>query len=102
MRNNTARRSTMERWYTVSIACLLLGLALAVTVPVLMKVATHVSDDNEVASTCEDALPAPGLVPWRSVGGCGAGGGGGGAGGGAKWVGMGASGGLFDIEVMYS
>lgn len=38
--------------------------------------------------------------PWRNVGGCGAGGSGGG-GGGAKWVGMGVSGGLLDVQVMY-
>ncbi len=101
VRKNTATRSTIERWYSVSIACLLLGLALAITVPVLMKAGSRMSADP-VASAPDEALPAPGLVPWRSVGGCGAGGGGGGAGGGAKWVGMGATGGLFDIEVMYS
>jgi len=44
---------------------------------------------------------APALTPWASVGGCGAGGSGGG-GGGAKWVGKGVSGGLIDVQLMYS
>ncbi len=45
-------------------------------------------------------LLAIGTSPWGSVGGCGAGGSGGG-GGGAKWVGMGVSGGLLDVQIMY-
>jgi hypothetical protein len=43
----------------------------------------------------------PSLMPWTSVGGCGAGGSGGG-GGGAKWVGKGVTGGLLDVQLMYS
>jgi hypothetical protein len=43
----------------------------------------------------------PELTPWKSVGGCGAGGSGGG-GGGAKWIGMGVSGGLIDVQVLAS
>lgn len=43
-------------------------------------------------------LPAP--VPWRSIGGCGAGGSGGGIEDGIEWLGEGASGGLIDLEVL--
>ena len=42
------------------------------------------------------------MIPWASIGGCGAGGSGGGGGGGAKWVGRGVSGGLLDIQLMMS
>jgi hypothetical protein len=41
-------------------------------------------------------------TPWTCVGGCGAGGSGGASGATAKWIGKGASGGLLDVQVMYS
>ncbi|MBD3390588.1 MAG: hypothetical protein GF418_01085 [Chitinivibrionales bacterium] len=41
------------------------------------------------------------MLPWVSVGGCGAGGSGGG-GGGVRWIGKGVSGGLIDAEIMYT
>ena len=43
----------------------------------------------------------PPLTPWASIGGCGAGGSGSGGGNdGIRWLGMGVSGGLIDIEVL--
>ena len=43
----------------------------------------------------------PPLTPWESIGGCGAGGSGGVNGGdGIKWMGVGVSGGLLDVEVL--
>lgn len=51
-------------------------------------------------ATAGSETPAPAMVPWANIGGCGAGGSGGG-GGGAKWVGYGVSGGLLDIEMIY-
>jgi hypothetical protein len=41
-------------------------------------------------------------TPWACVGGCGAGGSGGAGGATAKWIGRGVSGGLLDIQGMYS
>jgi len=41
-------------------------------------------------------------TPWACVGGCGAGGSGGAGGATAKWIGRGVSGGLLDIQSMYS
>src|SRR5271157_24982 len=41
-------------------------------------------------------------TPWACVGGCGAGGSGGAGGATAKWIGNGVSGGLLDIQAMYS
>lgn len=41
-------------------------------------------------------------TPWACVGGCGAGGSGGAGGATAKWIGRGVSGGLLDIQAMYS
>jgi hypothetical protein len=41
-------------------------------------------------------------TPWACVGGCGAGGSGGAGGATAKWVGNGVTGGLLDIQAMYS
>ena len=43
--------------------------------------------------------PLPQLMPWQSIGGCGAGGSGGGSSG-IKWVGEGVSGGIIKLEVM--
>jgi hypothetical protein len=51
---------------------------------------------------CADSGLMPVMTPWRSIGGCGAGGGGGGGGGSPKWVGMGVSGGVVDVEMMYT
>ncbi len=42
----------------------------------------------------------PEQTPWTSVGGCGAGGSGGGAADGIRWLGLGVSGGLLDVEVL--
>ncbi len=58
----------------------------------------HIQKHNTKAVVASDTMN---LTPWESVGGCGAGGSGGG-GGGIKWVGMGVSGGLIDVEVMLS
>lgn len=58
------------------------------------------SEAGAFARTDND-FETPLLTPWESVGGCGAGGSGGG-GGGAKWVGMGVSGGLIDLQLMKS
>jgi hypothetical protein len=41
-------------------------------------------------------------TPWKCVGGCGAGGSGGTTGATAKWIGKGVSGGLLDVQLMYS
>jgi hypothetical protein len=46
------------------------------------------------------STPSPEMMPWGSVGGCGAGGSGG-AGASAKWIGTGVTGGLLDVQVMY-
>jgi hypothetical protein len=46
--------------------------------------------------------PSPGMMPWAGVGGCGAGGSGGAGGATAKWVGSGVTGGLLDVQEMYS
>jgi hypothetical protein len=43
-----------------------------------------------------------GLVPWHSIGGCGAGGSGGLGGGNIKWIGRGVSGGLLDVQSITS
>ena len=64
--------------------------------PLIERTPTELSrctDDSETA--------VPDMAPWANIGGCGAGGSGGG-GGGAKWVGYGVSGGLLDVEMMYS
>jgi hypothetical protein len=41
-------------------------------------------------------------TPWASIGGCGAGGSGGASGATAKWIGQGVSGGLLDVQAMFS
>lgn len=46
------------------------------------------------------AIVSPGLTPWASIGGCGAGGSGGSGGAAAKWVGKGVTGGLIDLQVL--
>jgi hypothetical protein len=46
--------------------------------------------------------PSIAATPWACVGGCGAGGSGGAGGATAKWIGRGVSGGLLDIQGMYS
>ena len=46
-----------------------------------------------------NAVGAPPLMPWQSIGGCGAGGSGGGSSG-IKWIGEGVSGGKVKIEVL--
>ena len=53
-------------------------------------------------SDVDAVIAAPSLTPWQSVGGCGAGGSGGGGAGGPKWIGTDVSGGLVDVEVMYT
>lgn len=55
----------------------------------------HDANDEFLSSFIEP------LTPWASIGGCGAGGSGSGGGGdGIRWLGMGVSGGLIDVEVM--
>lgn len=80
-----------------------LGIAVALTIGLVALPALYVTvERGNAGCSSEGGLTAlPSLTPWASVGGCGAGGSGGG-GGGAKWVGMGVSGGLVDVEVMYS
>jgi hypothetical protein len=51
----------------------------------------HLPDNRAIKAT-----------PWACVGGCGAGGSGGAGGATAKWIGRGVSGGLLDIQGMYS
>ena len=53
-----------------------------------------------VALDREELLLTPGMTPWTSVGGCGAGGSGGGGGDGIKWIGKGVSGGVIQVELM--
>jgi hypothetical protein len=48
---------------------------------------------------CDEWTASPSLVPWRSIGGCGAGGSGGGSSG-IKWIGEGVSGGLLELEML--
>lgn len=56
-------------------------------------------DRNRGEDLQEDCSLTPTLMPWQSIGGCGAGGGGGGSDA-IKWVGEGVSGGLVEVEVL--
>ncbi|MBD3345925.1 MAG: hypothetical protein GF401_12755 [Chitinivibrionales bacterium] len=54
---------------------------------------------KHISQAAGDLLPK--LTPWAGIGGCGAGGSGGG-GAAAKWVGKGVTGGLVDVQILYS
>lgn len=93
----TITRSMGERACLCAMGAVLLTVALGVVALMAHRALTLAN----VADVETELIP-PALTPWGSVGGCGAGGSGGGGGGGAKWVGTGVSGGLIDLEVMYS
>lgn len=87
------------RLHAVALWCVLGLMGLAVTTTVVYGLHTSASTGGQTHS---DQLALPELTPWSAIGGCGAGGSGGAGGGGAKWVGMGATGGLLDLELMNS
>jgi hypothetical protein len=86
----SARNKAVTRLYMAIVAC--------ISIIAVVVIAVHVRNNRQNTIIDQSAYS---LTPWNSVGGCGAGGSGGG-GGGIKWVGMGVSGGLMDVEVMYS
>lgn len=75
---------------------LLIGISLASCGAMLFIAAHQQANDQTIAPLTAQ------LMPWASIGGCGAGGSGGSGGGGAKWVGKGVSGGLLDVQLMMS
>ncbi|MBN1983150.1 MAG: hypothetical protein JW795_16570 [Chitinivibrionales bacterium] len=66
----------------------------------LCSVAIHRVIDKVSKSSESLSFLVPSLMPWQSVGGCGAGGSGGGGGDAIRWIGQGVSGGYFELEVM--
>ncbi len=67
-----------------------IGVSVAIATAFLLS---HINHSKSVAIQ---------TTPWACVGGCGAGGSGGAGGATAKWIGRGVSGGLLDIQGMYS
>jgi hypothetical protein len=77
-----------QRFYRASALC-----AFAVALVAVFTFYSHITS----------VVPASGaFTPWACVGGCGAGGSGGAGGATVKWVGKGVSGGLIDVQEVYS
>ena len=90
MKNGSKKKkSKRSNWHTYPMVLLLFGLLFSLSQSLLFW----------RPSTTSSLFQMPHLIPWQSVGGCGAGGSGGGSSG-IKWVGEGASGGIINIEIL--